>query len=363
MNKNMTDKEYRSLEIVSYSSLSKLADSPQSYKASQGDDRKDTPEMILGTVVDMLLTQKDRFDEEVYVMTADKPSVETMLTYCTRLAENGNTAIAYGASGYKISPDAVFKKFEKEGKAYYEALLAAKGKMIIDADGMFTANQLVTQLTSNPFTKGYFISDSPDVELRFQVSVIWEAQFNPLDGKLIKEVKTMKVKSMIDVVHIDHANKMITPIDLKTGGEGFMRSYWRWKRYLQASMYTDCLQFAEWEGYDLADYEVRPLKFIFADTNLKSAPMIYSSTELDILAGRTGVNYLEPLGSVKVNADDPVKSVDSIGWGDLGQSKRKGYQQLIAELDWHQRYDIWDYNFEDYQNMGERQINAFGIKL
>ena len=121
----MTEKEYRALDRVSYSSLSKLASSPQAYKASVEGQKEESSYMTLGTVVDILLTDKGRFDEEVYVMTADKPSAETMLTYCLRLAETGNTAIAYGASGYKISPDAVSKKFEKEGKPYYEALLAA----------------------------------------------------------------------------------------------------------------------------------------------------------------------------------------------------------------------------------------------
>ncbi len=352
---NMTDREYRSLELVSYSSLSKLADSPQGYMS---DKKEETSYMVLGTVVDMLLTQKSRFDEEVYVMTADKPSVETMLTYCNVFAETGDSTAAYTASGYRISPEAVYKKFEKDGRAYYDALLAAKGKIIIDAEGMFVANNLVNQLTTNLFTKGYFVEDrSPYTELKFQVSVLWNAQYQPLGGG---DPRLMKIKSMIDVVRIDHSNKTITPIDLKTGAEGFMKSYWRWKRYLQASMYTDSLNFAAWDDPlgKMNDYEIKPMKFVFADTTLRNPPIIYSSTELDIHAGREGINYLEPIGG-KIAG----QGVDSVAWGPLGQIKRKGYLQLIAELDWHQRNDKWDYRYEDYQNMGERQINAFGIKL
>ena len=360
---NMTDKEYRSLELVSYSSLSKLVDSPRAYKASQESDRKETSEMILGSVVDMLLTDKGRFDDSVHVMTATKPGSELMLKYCNTLAETGDSRRAYDASGFKISLDAVVKKFDKEGRAYFDALLAGQGKMIIDAEDMFTANQLVTQLTSNPFTKGYFISDSPDVELKFQVSVVWDAQYHPVEGG---DPRVMRVKSMIDVVHIDHANGYITPIDLKTGGEGFMKSYWRFKRYLQASMYTDSLAFAAWDDPEgrMNHYQVTPLKFVYADTKLFHAPMIYGSTSLDIAAGREGVDYLEPFdASVKWEKQDENKGRNLLMIAPLGQIKRKGYQRLIAELDWHQRNDIWDYTYEDYQNMGERQINAFGVKL
>ncbi len=356
-NNNMTDKEYRALELVSYSSLSNLADSPQKYRVEQQKEDSQTRAMILGTVVDMLLTQKSRFDEEVYVMTADKPSVETMLNYCNTFAETGDSIAAYKASGYKISPDAVYNKFEKEGKSYYNALLAAKGKIIIGAEDMFIANNIVNQLTTNLFTKKYFVKDrSPYNELRFQVSIIWNIQYQPVEGG---DSRIMKAKSMLDLVYIDHTNKTITPIDLKTGGEGFMKSYWKYKRYLQAAMYTDVLNFVDWEDDQrINEYEIRPMKFIFADTNLVNPPMIYSSTSLDIHAGREGIEYLEPLGG-KVAG----QGVDSIAWGPFGQIKRKGYKQLIAELDWHQRNDQWDYNYEDYQNMGERQINAFGIKL
>lgn len=357
MSMNMTDKEYRSLELVSYSSLSNLADSPQNYKAEQSRGDFQTPAMILGSVVDMLLTDKKRFDEEVYVMTADKPGSPMMLKYAEVFAETGNSTTAHANSGFKIGAEAAHTKFTKDGKAYYDALIAGQGKMIIGAEDMFTANQLVRQLTSNLFTKKYFTEDrSPDTELRFQVSILWNIQYTPVEGG---DPRIMKVKSMLDVIHIDHANKVITPIDLKTGGEGFMKSYWKYKRYLQASMYTDALLFVDWGDREiLHDYKIMPLKFVFADTNLRNAPMIHASTELDIRAGREGISYLEPIGG-KVAG----QGVDSVAWGPMGQTKRKGYIQLIAELDWHQRNDQWDYSYEDFQNRGEKQINAFGIKL
>lgn len=347
----MTEKEYRKLELVSYSSLSKLASSPQAFLAKSDEE---SSYMVLGSVVDLLLTGSQKeFDENVYVMTASIPGSDMMQKYCVTLAETGDSNVAYLNSGFKLNADAVSKKFDKEGKAYYDALRAGQGKMIIGAEDMMKANEIANQLRTNPFTKGYFIEEE-NTELRFQVDIVWEVQYTPVEGG---DPRLMKVKSLLDVVHIDHANGMITPIDLKTGAEGFFKSYWRWKRYLQASMYTDALrQISLMQRGDrdnrIDHYTVNPLKFVFADTNLYHAPIVYASTEDDIAKGRDGQPY-------RLLANNIPPS----NFGYDGRMKYKGYKQLIAELDWHQRNDIWDYSYDDYQNMGERQIDAFSIKL
>jgi len=355
---DMTEKEYRSLDRVSYSSISKLAGSPQAYKASVEGPKEESPYMELGTVVDILLTDKARFDAEVYVMTASKPSADTMLTYCSRLAETGNTAIAYGASGYKISPEAVAKKFDKEGRPYYDALMEARGKLIIDSDGMFKANQIVTELTSNLFTKGYFLpSRSPDIELKFQVPILWEVQTKSLLNP--EEIVTTKLKSLLDIVYIDHGKGVVLPIDLKTGGESFMKSYWRYHRYLQGAMYTDAVRGVRWQRYDEAEreYEVEPMRFVFADTNLINPPAIWCMSQLDVHGGREGIPYLALQPGISMGGKDEMV------WVPTDRIKRKGYLQLIAELDWHIKMDQWSYSYDTYQKNGEVEIDAFEIRI
>jgi hypothetical protein len=347
------EETYRDLEGVNYSSLSNLASSPQAYRVGE-QKGEETSYMLLGTAVDLLLTNKDKFDSEVYVMTASKPGVETMLTYCTRLAETGNTAIAYGASGYKISPDAVSKKFDKEGRAYYDALMAAKGKSVIDAEELFKANQIVENLRNNPFTKRYFIEED-GVDLMFQVPIQWNIHFKSL---ITGENTTAPAKSMLDVIRIDHRNKLIQPVDLKTGGEGFWKSFWRYHRYLQASMYTDAVVCSAWDKEEVAaQYEIEPMRFVYADTNLFYNPVVYKMSPKDIAAGRSGVDYIEPISGAV------AKDVDTIYFGTLGQTKRKGYQRLTAELDWHIKNDIWTYDYDTYQKGGEVEVSAFGVKL
>ena len=354
----MTEKEYRALDHVSYSSLSKLASSPQAYKASIEGQQEETSYMTLGTVVDILLTDKKRFDEEVYVMTTGKPGSEMMVNYCHTLAETGDALKAHQSSGFKLGPEAVAKKFDKEGRAYYDALLAAEGKMIIDADGMFTANQIVLQLTSNRFTKGYFVpTRSPDIELKFQVPILWEVQTESLIHK--GEMMTTKVKSLLDLVFIDHREGKVLPVDLKTGGESFMKSYWKYHRYLQGAMYTDAVRGKRWQRYDEAEreYEVEPLRFIFADTNLIHPPTIWCMSQLDVHGGREGIPYFALQPGIS------LQGTDELAWIPTDRVKRKGYKRLIQELDWHIKMDQWSYSYDTYQKDGEVEIDAFELRI
>jgi hypothetical protein len=81
-------------------------------------------------------------------------------------------------------------------------------------------------------------------------------------------------------------------------------------------------------------------------------------TEKDVHVGREGVSFIEPIGG-KLGG----QGADDIIFGTLGQTKRKGYIQLTAELDWHLKNDMWDYPYEIYKKHGEIDINAFGIKF
>ena len=360
---HISEKEYRELNAVSYSSLSKLAKSPQAYKLSEeAVAEEDTSAMALGSVVDILLTDKEKFDSEVYVMTANKPDSEMMLTYCRVYAETGNSASAHTASGYKISQSAVATKFDKEGRHYYDALITGQGKIIIDSETLFTANTIVKELTENPFTKKYFVKED-GVDLLFQVPIEWNIHFTSLTDN---KPSVMKAKSLLDIIRVDHYNKVIQPVDLKTGGEGFMKSYWRYARYLQGAMYTDATMFASWDKPEIAqEYAIQCMKFVYADTNLFYSPVIYNMTPKDVHAGRSGIDYIEPIDVAKIMDSHigPEGGVDTVYFATLGQTKRKGYQRLAAELDWHINNDVWNYNYDTYVKGAEVEINAFGVKL
>jgi hypothetical protein len=346
MIKQVSEEVFKDTKGVSYSRLSNLAGGPQAYQAGLVDDPESSA-ISLGSAVDILLTAPDTFDEQIYVMTTSKPSSDMMQRFVNKYLETDDKEKAWVASGFKIGVDAAWKKFEKEGKPYYDAIQAADGRQILDAEDRFKANQIVTMLQTNPFTKKYFVPED-GVELLFQPRILWDLKFY---SKLDENLTSIPAKSILDVIRIDHKEKKIQPIDLKTGAESFMKSFWRWRRDLQGSMY----QSATLQSIQESDvpYTVDNMRFVYADTNMYYPPRIYRMTDNDIAVGKSGKlqrtfnNYNE---------------TPSFGYLQ-NNYKVKGYTQLAAELEWHQKMDKWEYSYDLYQSNGEVDIDAFSFKF
>jgi len=338
----VSKKVFKDTKGVSYSRLSNLASSPQAYLAALVDDPQSSA-ISLGSAVDILLTEPDTFDEQIYVMTASKPS-DMMLKFVATYVLTGDKERAHRDSGFKISIDATMKKFEKEGRAYGDAIVAAKDRQILDAEDRFKANQITNTLQSNPFTKKYFIPED-GIELIFQPMILWNLMYY---SKLDDESKTVQAKSVLDIIRIDHNKKIIQPIELKTGAESFMKSYWRYKRYMQGSMYTMAVHKSMKEE-DLDLYTVENIRFIYADTNMYYPPRIYRMNNRDVHIGRYGQCHKRLSDSAEIQH--------------LNTWKIKGYAQLAAELDWHQKMDKWEYSYDLYQKKGEVDIDAFTFKF
>ena len=343
MIEEITKEAFHAVQGVSYSKLSKLADGPQVYRLSLEQPATGSG-LDLGSVVDKLLTGPETFLDEFYVMTADKPESEMMITFVETLASTGDREEAWRRSGYKIGLEQVFGKFQKEGKAYFDALSLGKDKKIIGVEMAMKANQIVSELKSNSFTKNYFTAENNNVEIRFQFNIIWDINVQDLTVyNQENDTITVKAKGILDILKIDHEQKLINIIDIKTGAEGFWKSFWRFKYYLQGSMYYYGTFATLSKEYP--DYTIVPTKFIYVDTNLFYPPRIYSMTENDVICGKHGYYAKSPSNNNEVKL------------------KYKGYEQLAAELLWHQKMDKWDYPYEVYMTEGEIEIDAFSIKL
>lgn len=335
----MTKEAFHAVQGVSYSKLSKLAESPIAYRLSLEQPPRGSG-LDLGSVVDKKLTDPDNFDNEFYVMTADIPESPMMKTFAEIYAETEDQEEAWKKSGFKIGLDRVLTKFQTEGKHYYDALILGKDKTVVDAATVMKANQMVTELKSNPFTKNYFTPQNDSVEIKFQVPFIWTDNIRDLttESGMISET----FKGIRDILIIDHQNKIIDTIDLKTGSEGFWKSFWKFRYYLQGSMYY----FGTFKETELTyhNYKIRFPKFIYADANLVYPPTIYSMNGNDVLFGESGY-YTTSFRDKKI------------------QLKYKGFIQLAEELNWHIKTNNWDYPYEIYQKNGEVEIDAFNAKL
>ena len=312
----MTEKEYRDHPGINYSLLSKVASSPVGL-----DDKRETDFFTMGSLVDCLCTNPDEFNDIYYVSTTPAPS-DAMAAYCKVLAETADAQAAWEASGLKSDPAVPPKnggdsKYEKEGKAYFRDLIRGKGKKVIDFETNAKATSLANQLKNNQFTGKFF--DKEDNE--YQYAIEWQYH-----GRTCK--------SLLDIIHIDHDNRTIRPVDLKTTGKSvlsFARSYIDYKYYLQAAFYTAALEYALKHDPNLMawqDYRILPFQFVVIGVNDANPPHIFEVSEQDLFVGEYGG---------RINGRDY----------DI-----KGFQQLIDDLEEHRDTNQWEYRHEVYDNDG-----------
>jgi len=321
------EQEYRQAEGINYSSLSALAVSPLYYKNKQDKEQGDTDAFIRGAAVDCLLTTPDDFADQFYVMTAKKPESAMMLAYVENYLETEDRNSAFLASGYKRPiPDS---KWEEEGRPYYDAIKSSKGKRIMTFEVFSKVQAVVTVLQESKYTKKYFTPENDSIEIKFQYPIFWEHSISEDDS-------TIKCKSLLDIVLIDHANKKVFPIDIKTTGNSvyaFPSSFRKYKYYLQASFYTAALDY-QMATTSLENYETMPFRFVVAEMDNINLPAVYVVSKEDLLVGSEG-------------------GKDNFG------NQVKGWRQLIKELCYYTQHDSWDYPLDIVTNNGEIQLESF----
>ena len=312
--------EYITKNAISYSALSRLADGPQAYLNKS----KPTGDFLSkGSAVDILLTEPDNFHDIFYIMTDSKPSTEGMLAYTMSMIENDNHEIALAASGYKKPVS--MAKWEEIGKPYYDAIKASAGKIVLSFDDYQQVQAVVNQLKTNQYTKTYFADSASDVkydEIQYQFIHYFD-------------YKQTACKVKLDVVTIDHQNKKIKGLDLKTTGKSvfsFRSSYRNFKYYLQAGLFR--LGLEDWRDKNYPEYEVEDFEVIVAEMACYNPPLIFKipkeQTNIAIFGGETSSGYYI-----------------------------KGIEDLLADLAYYNENDAWEYPAEVHKNNGVVELDLF----
>jgi hypothetical protein len=314
---NMTEQEYREYPAINYSTLSSLDRDP----LSVNQEIKETDSMILGSLVDNLLTRGE-YGEQYVVQKTQKPSGQ-MGDYCEYLLNGMSEEDAYNTVGFKRDNlDKVKQKFaEGDGMKYVKEVIDNAGKTVVSFDIISKASQIANALKENEFTSRFFVPGqmSPDIEVKYQVPIVFDLPNNLGKGK-----------ALFDIMLIDHATETILPVDLKTTSGTAMQfksAFMKWKYYLQASLYYYGLK-------SISSYAVVPFQFLVVSTNNPKNPLIWNCTEKDLYIGRNGGK--SPSGF-----------------------EIKGWEQLATELNWHYHNDIWEYDFEAYKNNAQMSIDSF----
>ena len=344
----MEVKNYFDDNSISYSKLRNLSVGPAYFKKIQEEEQEDKEHFIIGSCVDILLTEPDKFWEKYAlefqevcekVPTGQMKEFVEHVSYAEKLLKFDNKTnsqyledkkYAYEQVGFKqASFEKILERYEVEGKEYFNWLnnkhdynKSIKDKQIISNTQYSLITKIVESLKTNRFTRKYFegtIGTKTDKHL--QLEIYWE-------------YKDEKCKSKLDLVVVDHENREIHPIDIKTTGNSvfsFDSSALKWRYDLQSSFYSSALYWLINKSNDeywnkLKDYTIKPFKFIVESSKYPGMPLMYECSEKFLKGGIDGFDYQGR-------------------W-------YKGFIELINDYKWYRENNSWDYSKDIIEKEG-----------
>lgn len=232
----VSEEEYRADPALSYSTLARY-EREGFNNLDKLFDRIETPSLIFGSAVDSIITggQKE-FDERF--MVAEFPSMPDSIvkiikslykqyagTYRSLLNIPDDSIIRETEDqNYQMNwkPETRAKVIREKGTDYYNLLFVAGDRCIIDTQTYQDIVNAVKALKEGSSTKLYFADDNPfepDIERLYQLK--FKGEF---DG--------ITYRNMADLIIVNHKEKWVKPVDLKTSSHtewDFYRSFVDWR--------------------------------------------------------------------------------------------------------------------------------------
>lgn len=240
----VSEEEYRADPALSYSTLARY-EREGFNNLDKLFDRIETPSLTFGSAVDAIITGgQDEFDNNFIV--ADYPStpdsiikiVKSLFKQCKdnyrslRLIPDNIIISETESQGYQSNwkPETRAKVIKEKGSEYYNLLFIAGDKTILDTQTYQDVCNAVRALKESKSTQFYFAENNPfepDIERFYQLK--FKGEFNGV-----------KYRNMADLIIVNHKEKWIKPVDLKTSSHtewDFYKSFVDWRYDIQARLY------------------------------------------------------------------------------------------------------------------------------
>lgn len=241
---DVSEETYRADPALSYSTLARY-EREGFNNLDKLFDRIETPSLTFGSAVDSIITGgQEEFDERF--MVAEFPSTPDSITKIVK-----SLFSQYGDS-YRslitIPDDAIIKETEcqsyqmnwkpetrakvikEKGADYYNLLFIAGSRTILDTQTYQDVCNAVRALKESKSTQFYFAEDNPfepNIERLYQL-------------KFKGEFGGITYRNMADLIIVNHKEKWVKPVDLKTSSHtewDFYKSLVDWRYDIQARLY------------------------------------------------------------------------------------------------------------------------------
>jgi hypothetical protein len=327
--KNISEKEYRGSDRVSYSFLKIFSEKgpkaiiePQPEVSGAG--------VTLGSVVDKILSDDNYFIESEYTINdievdySGTTHVSKVLCY---LRDNRDTVL-------EVYDDEMLKRIFnilefKRPPVVDDVFWAQVAVIYLENDGMKMlsrkeldiANTMVNTFKTHEFTKDIF-NTTLDEEVINQAI-------------LYLDVLSIPCKVMIDKIICNHKTKRIRLLDIKTGAQSdFMKNFYGYKYYYQGALYHTAISMLIKQITEYIDYVVEPyFDFVYISRDNLYQPLIY----------RMDIQFI-----YKVQH----------GYETVLGNQITGIYQLLKDYKYYKDNDIYDIKRELKESNGVIEINT-----
>lgn len=292
--------------------------------------------ITMGGLIDLLLFEPDKFKSEYYVFRAKIPTAtlkELSDVITTNYTEVPSREKVYDIAKQSnfwssvVKEETYYKKFDNEDFwSYLKAVFESKNKTIVSVKDLEWAEQVVEVLKTH--------KDSKDI-----VAYPEENEDKYAQLELEFQYRQFAFKGLVDLVIVNHKDKTVRFIDLKTGApkvEEFSKSFVKYRYYIQALLYVIGAG-SFMEKYSLEGYTLLPFEFLYI-SRFQKIPLIYEVTP-------------------------KWEDAALYGFTTTAGYKYKGLNELLDDIDWHWTNKEFDLPRDIVEAKGRVLINDNFIEI
>ena len=297
----VSEKGYRADPALSYSTLARY-EREGFNNLDKLFDRIETPSLTFGSAVDSIITGgQEEFDERF--MVAEFPSMPDSIvkiikslykqyagTYRSLLNIPDSSIIRETEDqNYQMNwkPETRAKVIKEKGTDYYNLLFVAGDRCIIDTQTYQDVVNAVRVLKESSSTKLYFADDNPfepDIERLYQLK--FKGEF---DG--------ITYRNMADLIIVNHKEKWVKPVDLKTSSHtewDFYKSFVDWRYDIQARLYWSIIRQNMDKDEYFKDFKLLDYDFIVVNRRIL-VPLVWTCP------------FTQAVGTLKFGKNDQIE--------------------------------------------------------
>lgn len=301
-----TEEEYRESNAMSYSIFKDVYDNPEILTTPRKDKKEEWA--TFGSLVDMMLTS-DNVDSKIIVNdTVPTDQYKAISDYIIKNSLDIDSLTdlqveeCYTNTESKVNWGIPVKKQKilDNCKSYIDLIKSSENKLIISSDFFNEATLNANVFLTHRWTSHLFMSEVEQKANNIEILYQYKIKYLFLD---------ILFKSMLDVVLINHTEKIIYPYDLKTGSD-YPRTFltnavYKYKYMYQAALYKEGLQLFIESIPEFAGYKVADFRFVYVSRLKPLYPVILTiNPELHYSFMELGLDFKYNLRSVReiVNA-------------------------------------------------------------